>query len=159
MNGLNAYLLSVSAAALLVNLISNLVPNEKNRKVSLFTGNIILILAILSPLVSFDDRAIENAFRDLIVEAGQVQTKPVFGDDQTMELLIMEQCEAYVLDKARELDADISVTITAERKDGVPYPASALVTGTCSQTNREKLSNILEEDLGIPRWKQEWNGS
>jgi len=157
LSGLNGYLISVSAAALLVSLVSSLITNAKIKQVALYTGNLILLLAILSPLVTIDQNRIMDAVRDLQREIEAGPTEPTFGNDETMERLIIEQCRAYILDKAAELGADVDVTIFVAETDGIPYPSSASVAGTYSPYAREKLSDILEEDLGIPLWKQEWS--
>ena len=53
------------------------------------------------------------------------------------------------------LQLEIEITIGGNSE--IPVPVSASMVGVCSQEDQAVLSKILEEELGIPRNKQEWS--
>ena len=70
--------------------------------------------------------------------------------------VIIKQLEAYILDKAAQLGLSVQVqlTLTADH-----LPERVLLTGQATQQQKQAMESILESDLGIPKEKQQWNGS
>ena len=68
---------------------------------------------------------------------------------------IKEKTEAYILDKATLLGADIHVSVTCDTAD-VPIPISVELSGNVSPYTRTRLKQILQSDIGIPEDKQIW---
>ena len=60
------------------------------------------------------------------------------------------------MDKAAQLGLSVQVqlTLTADY-----LPESALLTGQATRQQKQAMESILESDLGIPKEKQQWNGS
>ena len=68
---------------------------------------------------------------------------------------IEEECAAYICGKAAAAGAEIAGVSVQARwdEDGlVWYPWAAKIYGVYDPT----LSGIIEEDLGVPRERQEW---
>ena len=89
-------------------------------------------------------------------QAESQERQAELADTQTeaMASIIAEQTEAYILDKAGELGAEVTVRVeTRTGGDGVPVPWSAELTGARS----EALASALETELGIPAERQVWH--
>ena len=89
-------------------------------------------------------------------QAAVEERQEELADTQTeaMASIIAEQTEAYILDKAGELGAEVTVRVeTRTGGDGVPVPWSAELTGAQS----EALASALETELGIPAERQVWH--
>ena len=76
---------------------------------------------------------------------------------QAMTELIKEKSQAYILDKAAELDASITADVTISEEE-LPKPLSVVISGQVSPYNRKRLESILETDLGIAKENQVWTG-
>ena len=66
---------------------------------------------------------------------------------------ICERLEAYILDKAEALGANVRARFTLDRED---LPWTVTVTGSCTPAQKEALARVLAEDLGIPEERQIW---
>jgi hypothetical protein len=68
---------------------------------------------------------------------------------------IIQQTQAYILDKARSLDAELTVEVFLG--DGtIPVPIGVRLEGNISPYARKLLSQMLQDDLGIPAEEQIW---
>lgn len=71
--------------------------------------------------------------------------------------IIKDETEAYILDKAEALGADIEVDVTVSG-DYQPIPKTVCIAGSVSPYAKARLENMLEEDLGIGKEGQLWIG-
>jgi len=84
------------------------------------------------------------------------------GSDEIRDRLnrrVMErECEAYVREKAAELGIrDLDVQVTARWNiDGFWQPVSAALRSECEVSLKQRLTERIEAELGIPADKQEW---
>ena len=154
MEAVRAWLTSVVLVSVLLSAAQSLIPPGTVRKAAGFTGGLILLLVLLQPVLGADlDRlALDLSDYQTAVEERQAE----LADTQTeaMASIIAEQTEAYILDKAGELGAEVTVRVeTRTGEDGVPVPWSAELTGARS----EALASALETELGIPAERQVWH--
>lgn len=157
MSGVKSYVLSVTAAAIWINLCSSMVPEGKYKRYTSFLGSTILILAILSPIIQIRDLDLRIAVQNLQPEQNDTYNAALEINDRLMHQLISEQCEAYILDKATALGAELNVTVTTGVKENMICPVSVILEGTCTVSERKQLADFLEGELGIPYAHQEWN--
>lgn len=75
---------------------------------------------------------------------------------------IKTSCEAYILDKAKDLGVEIRAIFSL---NGDLIPETAEISGTGGIREQKRLQKILMMDLGIPKenqiwiWNQESNSS
>ena len=150
------YLLSITAAALICGAISSL--TSKNASISklmqLLCG-LFLAITVIRPIVEVQLDNIDS-FTELLVVDGEIAASP--GKEmaaEEMKRIIKEKTEAYILDKAKSLGAEIEVEVTLE--DFVP--TGAIITGSVSPFARSSLITSISQDLGIPPEGQIWNRS
>ena len=72
--------------------------------------------------------------------------------------LIEQECQTYIENKAEELGLyDLSVCVTAVwSMEGFWLPETVSIEGQWSVNDKERLSQLIESQLGIPVKRQEW---
>ena len=157
MVGVGSYLMRLTGAALVCGVINKLMGEKGmlSSLVKLLTG-VFMLLTVISPLLdirleSFD--SLENMKLDAQHAAamGQIDAKNEMAD------IISRQTEAYILDKAENLGANIKVKIMLT-EDMPPVPCGAELTGRISPYGKKVLSEFMEAELNIPMEAQKWSG-
>ena len=152
------YILSVGLASLLVAVIGEF----SDRKSS--TGTVIRMLCglflaftAISPVADLNIEILDAFSRELDGDAASVVSVGRELRAESMQELIRQETEAYILDKARVLGCEIEATVSVG--DGeIPVPESVLITGDISTSARRELEKLLEQDLGISKENQQWIG-
>ena len=157
MEGLRQYILSVVAAALVCSLVSCVMPQGKARQLLRLLCGAVLTTVVLGPLMGIDNISLSDFLEQWEVDAAYYTAQ---GEQMTQDALaesIKGQTEAYILDKAAELNASITAEVTVSEEEP-PKPLSVVISGQVSPYNRKKLESILETDLGIAKENQVWTG-
>lgn len=156
MEALRQYVISVTAAALVVAIFTAMFDkNSGTGKMVRLIGSLMLTLVVIGPLVRLD-------FDKQVFLASGIGSEVTAAVDRGEKLareeavsIIKTRMEAYILDKATSMSADISADVTVG-EDGVP--CSAVIRGEVSPAAKMRLRNILETDLGISKENQVWIG-
>jgi uncharacterized protein YgbK (DUF1537 family) len=150
MEHIREYLVSVTAAALLVGIIRCLAGNKG--LIHLISG-IFLLLTLIRPIT-------EISLTDMTRLHEKIQNEAVRASDQgedyaeaAMTRHIKEQCQAYILDKANAFGAQIHADFTLNAQ---MVPEACTIQGEVTSYAKQQLSKILQSDLGIPREAQQW---
>jgi stage III sporulation protein AF len=70
-------------------------------------------------------------------------------------MLIEQQTQAYILDKAEELGIVCQVDVSYEQaEDGTVFLSEVNVVSGASQEELEQLASLIETELGVPRGRQ-----
>lgn len=150
------WLLGVTAAALVLALAETLAPEGGAKKVCRLAGGMALLLAAAGPLAGLLDggllaRAVDG-WRD---QAERYELELEEKNDLFYLSIIEEETAAYVMDKAKEFGFDCQAEVTyGYDEDGVPRPWEVTARGTWTVEQREQLSRLLEEELGVPPRRQ-----
>lgn len=150
------YILTIVSVAVLSSILLKLL-NEKlpaYKLVKLMCG-IMMVLTIVSPWTKVTIADYLETFENVRQDAAAVQEEGEILVQQQLQQSIKEKTEAYILDKAALLGADIRVSVTCDTSD-VPIPISVELSGDVSPYARSKLQQILSSDVGIPEDKQIW---
>ncbi len=156
MDGIRAYLLRLTAAALVCGILTALCGKKGavGGVIRLLTG-VYLTLNILAPWVQLRlDSLSELAFD----WADSAQTVSQSGENtarEEMAACISENIQAYILDKARTLEAELTVEVQLS-EDAIPVPCGVRIRGNISPYAKKVLSNMMETELGIPPEEQLW---
>ena len=147
------------AVSLLCGAALSMLPEGGVKRVAEILCTASLILAVLSPIkeIDMDSYALESA-RMHELET-QLARQGEEAEDRLSRLVIEQEYEAYIMDKAGELGieglaADVEVQWSLE---GFWMPWGVELSSGCSQESRERLSRLLESELGIPYERQRWN--
>ena len=73
----------------------------------------------------------------------------------SMADIIKEETEAYILDKAADLHANLHVEVTVGEDN---LPVAVTISGEASPYARRQIQAIIANDLGIAKENQKWIG-
>jgi len=151
---LRSWVLGLTGAALLCAAAEKLTPKGRVRSIVHLLGGVILSAALFAPLL---EAVPEDYGLNLALYRESAAAVSASGEEIARTLdrrIIEEQTEAYILDKARSLGAEIGgAKVTLEwSTEGLWYPVAADLDGPY----HGGLSGILEAELGIPASRQSW---
>lgn len=151
MGAVKDWLLSVTAAALIVALAQALVPEGAVKKIGALIGGMVLLTVLLRPVAALD---LEELTRWTAAYVPTEDTEINQGG-QMMKSLIAQKTSAYIVDKGAALGLVCEAEVRVETDEsGWPVPWEAEITGAFSREQRSALSQAVEEDLGIPPTRQ-----
>ena len=147
------WLCAVVAVTLLLAAAQTLIPEGAIRKIASFVGGLILLVTLLWPVLGAD---LERLNWDLdpyrtAIEDRRAELEAAGGAE--LEAVIAEETAAYISDKADALGLAVTARVQVRTRDGLPVPWAAELTGRRS----EELAAWIEEELGIPRGRQDWH--
>lgn len=156
MEEIGKYLLSVSACAVLVSFVQNIIMSKPVQKYAGLAGGLLLLVVVVSPLVRLDDSTlteISNHYETYCqVDTSEQQEQ----NRQVLESIISERCETYIWDKANQMGVSIDVDVFLCDEGYYPYPDAVRMIYSGSMQQKEVLSAWIEQELGIPLSHQEW---
>lgn len=120
-------------------------------------GGLLLAFVMLSPVAGWDFAEVAAFAQTYDFVDRKVS---MLGSDMAAEAvgaIITEKTSAYILDKASNLGADLSVEVTLS-SDSIPVPESVYLSGSVSPYAKRQLQHIIDEELGIPKERQIWTG-
>ena len=153
---MKAYLIEITAAAILAALIRKLAPKSGAGRGARLGAGLLVLLCLLQPLGRFYRDGTALFSRDW----GQVD--PMASDEvsreanRLMESLITQQAEAYILDKARAVGLEAEVTVKVHLEDRYPVPWAVTIRGSPTGQQKSALETEIQDALGIPPERQEW---
>ena len=154
MGALREWLTSLVAVSMLLSVARTLVPEGSIRKISSFTGGLILLVVLLRPLLGADLSRLDLHLVDYERAIGQRQEELASAGEAELAGIIEERTAAYISDKADTLGLAVKVQVeTKPAGDGVPVPWRAELWGPRSPA----LATYMEEELGIPGERQVWH--
>ena len=157
MDGVRQYVFTVVAAALLCGILSSIFHQGKSKELLRILCGIFLTFTVLKPIIGADwTKFLEES----IIFESDAQQAAALGENMARQAtaeLIKEKCQAYILDKAAELNVSITAEVTVSEEES-PKPISVVISGQISPYSRAKLESILETDLGIAKENQVWTG-
>ena len=153
MEALGKWLLSVSAAALLVSVVQTLIPEGGMRRVASFTGGLLLLAVLLRPVLGADFSGLSAGLDRWTEQVEQRQSELESAQTDALAAGIAERAATYISDKGAALGLTVTAAVETETgPEGVPVPYSAVVTGPRSA----ELEAYIADELGIPPERQTW---
>ncbi len=150
------YLLSITAAALLLALAQALLPRGAARRTAAMAGGLLILLTVLSPLAKLDYDSLAKSIARFQMETETIRTGIEVNSRDLMAEIIKQRCETYILDKAEEMGLKLRVEITVSSGTDYPYPTAVTLQGTAGERQKQMLTAYIVENLGIPAAQQEW---
>ena len=150
------YVLSLIAAALIAGILQSFVKEGSCARVLRLLCGLFLMVTALKPLKELQIPALEDWTASWNAEAGAAVREGEERYASEYSAVIIKQLEAYILDKAAQLGLSVQVQLTLTADN---LPESALLTGQATQQQKQAMEAVIESDLGIPKEKQQWNGS
>ncbi len=152
------YLLSVVAMAMLAGVLLALVPKGAIHRSLSFLCGLAMILVAMGPLARVDVDALAQAMSRAKMQAEEAAWGVTIDNTQWVADIIKQDAEAYIWDRAEELDIrPKAVEVTVAVGGTYPYPYSADITAVAAPTQQKQLERVLEAELAIPAERQEWH--
>lgn len=145
-----SWLLGVVCVAMLAAIAECLVPDGGAKRVLKIIGGMVLVLAIIKPLSKLDGRVLDKIVEEYDASARKYRDELQETKDNLYESIIGENAAAYILDKAEAMGVSCSVSVTVAWDGEVPCLQAVRIKGMWTAAQREHLSSIIEQDLGIP---------
>ena len=150
------YIISFVAVSICCGVILQLVSQTGMKVLVQIVCGVILSVTLLTPVLKIRSEEFP-VFTQQVPETVEAYLSQ--GKDMAERLkrqYIMDSCEAYILDKAQQLGAEISASISL----GETFvPCFAEIQGNMDPLIQKKLENILTEDMGITKENQLWIGN
>lgn len=152
MTDLGQYVITLSCAALIGGILCGLLGDCVGKELLKLLCGLFLTLCVLKPILEIDLTEITENFLTFSEEAtayselGQGMAEEAFSE------IIKQETEAYILDKAAALRAEV----TAEVMVAEGIPVGVRLTGNLSPYSKARMESILETELGIPKENQLW---
>lgn len=153
MNSWKQYILSIIVCLITCGIVSQIISDTKRKELVNLICGLILSISLLTPLTRLDLEDLWNIpaenwnGAEFYVSEG----KKTASAEQAQ--YIKASCEAYILNKAKLLGADVTVQISLDEK---LVPVFAEINGGADPGVQWELQNILMTDLGIPKENQKW---
>lgn len=156
MEAAGSYIVSVSAAAIFCGIIKSILPlNSGGSAIVRLVSGIFLVFVAIRPLTQVNLGELPVLSPDYISEAEAASAEGEILAYDTMADIIKSRSEAYILDKAHALQAELTVTVSLSN-DHPPVPATVQLSGSVSPYAKSRLERILQEELGISKENQIW---
>ena len=153
---MEGYILSVVASAVICSGLRALFGSKGSTAALLQTiCGIYMALVLVVPLKDIDFSVYTDYFSGIMEEAEAAAEEGENSALQELSKRIKEETEAYILDKAVSLGADVSVEVSLSGSTP-PTPNQITVKGAVSPYVKKVLSGYIEEQLGIPEEAQTW---
>ena len=157
MDGLVQYLYSILVAALVCSVVQLFPLSGTAKELTKLLCGLVMTVSVLSPLRKYDSVNLPNTIFDISSDAQFIATEGEWSARNAMAAIIKEACDAYIQNKAAELDTAVTCCVQIT-DDLLPTPVSATITGTVSSQIRTQLEAILTTDLGIAKENITWIG-
>ncbi len=157
MDNIGTFLLRITASALLCGIVRSLpVTGIAAKLMKLLTGVFMLVTLIL-PLKDIFLPQFGGNLNALKYDAQQIIGSAQTQTRQELQEIIISETEAYILDKAKNLGAELTVEVSVDDSD-LPMPCAVTVRGSISPYAKQQLQQIICSDLGIDTEDQKWIG-
>lgn len=156
MEAVRQYLLSVTAAAIVCSIINRVIGKTGTYAaiVKLITG-LFLVFTVILPFAKLQITDLSAYMDSLSVDADQVVMDGQQTARDAVTEIIKAEAEAYILDKAAALDLTVEAEVIVSDTD-IPQPCAVTLRGSASPYAKQRLQQLIANDLGIPEEKQTW---
>ncbi len=156
---LGSYILSVTAAAILVGILLCIL-DQKSVSAALLklTAGLFLTVTVIAPVARLDFSGLGDLVEPFASSGEEAAASGENMAQAAMADIIKSRTEAYILDKAEMYGAELTVEVTLRQTDGFPVPALVRLGGRVSPYAKAQLQQIMAQELGISKENQRWIG-
>lgn len=147
------YILLLTVSALICSIMLSVFPNEPMHMLIRLIGSVFLITTALSPLVKLEIPDFKDYLTTFKDDGSEFVQDGIYMAESERNALIKNGLQTYILDKAAEMGCQIYVEILLDSKG---KPLSVRLEGNIPSEIKQKLSNLITNDLGISEDDQRW---
>ncbi len=156
MDFIRDYLLSIIGGAMICGVILQIIPKGQYLILLKLLCGLFLTMSLLHPLIHMNWQTITDEWTLAKFEDGE--SIAAMGQRYSEKLLvarIKQEAEEYIFDKAAAFGLCIHADVEVSQSD-IPVPVSVRLSGAADVTDRERLMQIIFEELGISKENQLW---
>lgn len=157
MSDLRSYLLGLTAAALLCSVVKALMPKQGSiaQVLRLILG-LLMVLAAVRPWVDISMDDLFGWTQSITTQGERVASQGTALAENAYRQGIKERVQAYILDEAERLGANIEATVELSDEQ-IPLPARVRISGALSPYAKQQLTQWITQELGISQEEIEWS--
>lgn len=148
----------ICAASVFFGIALCLLPEGREKQIASLCAAFALVLMFIHCFRAADWESYALSLAELRGASDAISASADAQGRQLRRFVIEQECGEYIWDKAVELELEVrDVAVgTAWSEEGVWVPQSAVITLGRDGARRERLSSLIEAQLGIPAARQEW---
>lgn len=155
MDSLRQFILSAAAGAFVCGIVTSFFQKSAYKNhVNLLCG-LFVTFTLLRPLIGIQIPELPD-IKDFLRQADSAAEEGKRIAASAEKTIISQECETYILDKAEDLNANLTADVTVEERDGELVPVFIALNGDTLPEIQQQLSAVIEADLGIPKENQLW---
>ena len=149
------YILSIVVAGIICAIVDLFLDKKTTvgKLLKMLTG-ILMSVTILNPITQISFKNIGNYLNSISLDASGYVEQGKLSAHSEISSIIKTQTEAYILDKAKSMDLD--VTVEVELDDNNSVPCGVTIIGVISPYAKGLMASYIEETVGITRENQKW---
>ncbi len=155
---LGEWVRTLAVGAVFCAVVLLLIPEGSEKRAVKLICAAMLTLLLIRPLQNLDVDALTELLGRYRL---QTNTLAENAEDLSMELyrnIILKETEEYIWDAAGKLEIPrLGIRLRLKESSETVYPWSVELTGRYTEEQRDKLSLLLEGELGIPPERQTWS--
>ena len=150
------YILGIIVAGIVCSIAGTLVSNKTatGKILRLLTG-VLMMVTIFSPLVNISFSNITDYLDGLASQGDYYASNGKTMAEESISVIIKQQIEAYILDKADRMGLDIAVEVALDDRNN-SVPCGVTITGNLSPYAKGIMESYIEKNLGITKEHQRW---
>lgn len=156
MTWVRQYILSVVAAAIVCAIVKALMEDKSTPSVVVkMLAGVLMAVTVIAPFVKMDIGDITDYINSFHTNADAAVQSGVAYSTEEMGVIIKDKTQAYILDKAQTLGAEVEAEILLS-DETPPIPCAVTLKGRVSPYVKQRLSQYITEELGIAEENQTW---
>lgn len=156
MNTIQEYLFQVTSAAIICGIVTGITAKKgSGASIIRLMTVVFMIITIMTPVAAIKLDQFSGYIAGIEADSDAFVTAGSEVSRDKVAQVIKEKTQAYILDKAAQLGAEITVELTVS-DDALPIPVGVRLCGAVSPYAKNRLSKIIQDDFGIPLEEQKW---
>ena len=153
MDAFRVWLIGLMAVAVILTVLSTLLPEGSVKKIAGVTGGLVLLLTILRGVSTLDVAALRLSYDDCAAPINRQMEAYRLRSARDMESLIAERCGAYISEQAQSFGILCSPQVTVTQTgEGIAVPTAV----TMDVSYHAELAQLIAKNLGIDEQNQKW---
>ena len=148
-------MLSVICAALVCGILTDMSAKTSFEKLIRLLCSVFLAVTVVYPLIRYrfpgwnvDMSIFQPGDEDAVAQGEKIYF-------QSIASIIRTETEAYILKEAKSIGADLTVAVELDAGNP-PTPESVTIRGNFEASVETTLSQLIADELGIPKEHQTW---
>ena len=148
-------MLSVICAALVCGILTDMSAKTSFEKLIRLLCSVFLAVTVVYPLIRYrfpgwnaDMSIFQPGYEDAVAQGEKIYF-------QSIASIIRTETEAYILKEAKSIGADLTVAVELDAGNP-PAPESVTIRGNFEASVETTLSQLIADELGIPKEHQTW---